>query len=348
MRLPFLILLPLMCITLIGAGGGCQHLGDYTVTKRETIDKQIAAARADTETKLKALSAQEVGLLKQVIAEHEARLQLAADYLFKGTVVVSTLRDDQMTRPLMVIGQSVQQTAAQLPAATPAAQAAAMKALRDELDETKVTAAALRAQYEQELAKARAEGEAKVVVIAKLTTTLSEVQTEKVATLTAANAKEVALQEAKDKVQDKSLADAAREKEEAEQNQRLKLHLMIGLGVIALAGAAAAIWVPIPPVKRYGAIVGGAAAALAITVPFLTPFYVLIALLCICVPVGLRVAFLYKRDHDDLTDTVRGIQRVKEAAPEVFKATVAPVLTEWHTKEQQQRIDQRLKETGDL
>lgn len=337
----------LLCAVLT-LGGGCQLAGDYTVTKRSAIDSQIAAARAETQTKLETLRKQETEALNQTITALKAREQSAADYLFKGVATYGSLKRDQISRPTLVMGQSIEQTAAQLPPATPAAQAAAFKALQTELDETKVSTEQLRAQYEAELGRARTEGEQRAQQVAKLEEKVKAVEAEKQQVLGEALTKEQQLQAAKDKVQDKATADALRDKAEAERNEKLKLYLMIGLGVVALAAGAAAIYVPIPSVKRYGAIVAIVAAGLGFAVPFITPMVALIAMACICVPVGLRIAFLYKRDHEDLRDTVRGIQEVKTKQPEVFKATIAPVLTTWHTKEQQQRVDEHLKAAGDL
>lgn len=344
---PLLLVVLLMCAVAMGLSG-CT-IGGYTVAKRSVIDAQIAAARVETQTKLDALKAQEVALLNQSVAAHQGREQLAADYLFKGFATYGSLRSDQVSRPTLIMGQSIQQTAAQLPPATAAAQATAFKALQTELDETKVTTEALKAQYERELGVARAEGEAKAKALADLKVKADAIEAQRTEVLVKARVIEADLQTAKDKVQDRATADAQRDAAEAQRNERLKLWLMGGLGVIALAAGIAAVYVPIPSVKRYGAIVAIAAAGAALAVPFIQPMHVLIAILCVCVPVGLRIVWVYKQEHGDATDTFRALQEVKTKAPEVFKETVAPILKGWHTDPAtSQRIDAKLKAAGDL
>lgn len=347
MSKPLMLVVLLMCVLGMGLSG-CS-IGGYTLAKRAELDGRIEAARAETTAKLEALRQQEVSLLNQAVAAHQSREQLAADYLFKGGAVFGTLKPDLISRATLVMGQSIQQTAAQLPPASSAAQAATFKALQTELDETKTSTEALKAQYERELGIARAEGAAKAKVLEELDTKVRAVEAEKSAALAKALTTEQSLQAAKDKVQDKDAAAARQAAADAQRNERLKLWLMGGLGVIALAAGIAAVYVPIPSVKRYGAIVAVAAAGAALAVPFIQPFHVLIGILCICVPVGLRIVWVYKQEHGDATDTFRALNEVKVKAPEVFKDAVAPLLREWHTDPAtSKRIDERLRQVGDI
>lgn len=337
-----------LCILTVAVGlSGCQ-LGQYTLAKRGDIDARIDKARVEVTVKMEDLRVKETGLLKQVIAEHQTREQAAADYLFKGLATYGTLKPEAINRPMMIIGQSVQQTAAQLPAASAAAQAATFKQLQTELDEIKTSTEALRAQYEKELGVARAVGEAKAKALEAATVQLQVIEQERVTVLANATEIERALQTEKDKVQDRDTAKAQEEAANAKRNENLKRWLMGGLGVIALAAGAAAVFVPIPDVKQYGTVVAIAAAGLAFAVPFITPFHTLIAVLCICIPIVLRLIWIFKREYQDHTDTLRGIQEIKKANPETFKKEAAPILDEWHTKETIQRIDERLKQVGDV
>ena len=245
----YLTILTLAILAIgIALSGGCTT--GYTITKRETIDKAIAAARADTETKLTALKEQEVKALKDTIGSHIAREQTASDFLFKGSVTFSTLKVDTISRPTLIMGQSIQQTSAQLPPATPAAQAATFKALQIELDEAKVSTQVLIAQYEKELGQAKAVGEARAQEIAALGTKVKEVEKEREKVLSGALKTERDLQAAKDKVQDKDLAQAEREKEAAQHNEKVKMWLIgILLAAAALCGLGAA-FVPVPSLKK--------------------------------------------------------------------------------------------------
>lgn len=326
---------------------GCST-GGYVIAKRVDLDTQIDKARVEATAKLDTLRKQEVDILNSTIAVHRAREQAAADHLFKGSATFATLKPAEVSRPTLIMGQSIQLTSTQLPPATLEAQAAAFKALQVELDEIKVTTEALKAQYEAELGRAKVDGELKAKALTDAAAKFKEVEAAKVTVLMQARDTEVALQKAKDKVQDKDLATAQREKEGAEHSERLKRWLMIGLGVVSLAAGAAAVFVPVPAIKRYGTIVAIAAGGLAVALPFITPTMVLIAILCVVVPVGLRVAWLYRNDHDDHVDTIRAVQEVKRVAPEVFKATVAPVLSQWHSEATAKRIDETLKQTGDV
>ncbi len=344
MRYPILLIV----LSLAMALSGCQLLGGYTIAKRATIDAQIDKARAEAAAKLDGLKTQEVAVLNGAIATHQAREQAAADHLFKGLATFGTLKPDQIGRPTLLMGQSMQLTATQLPSATPAAQAAAFVALQTELDETKTTTAQLVAKHEAELAGERAKGEAAAKALVDATSTLKRISDEKVTVLTEAQTKEVALQKAKDKLQDEATAKAQRSAEDAKRSEHLKLWLMAGLGFLALAAGAAAVFVPVPTVKRYGTIVAIVAGGFALAVPFIQPFHILIALLCVCVPVGLRVAWVYKQEHQDATDTYRALQEVKDKVPEVFKETLKPVLEQWHSPEASKRVDDRLKAVGDV
>ncbi len=343
---PSIVLVLVLCAAA-AALSGCT-IGGYTLAKRAELDWQIETARTEAAAKMETLRKQEVGLLADTVAQHKAREQAAADHLFKGLAVAGSLKLADISRPTMVMGQSIQLTATQLPPATAGAQAAAFKALQTELDETKVGTEQLRLQYEAELGRERAAGEAKAKALADTAAKLKEVEVAKVTALEVAGANERALQAAKDKVQDRDTAAAREAAASAQRNERLKLWLMGGLGVIALAAGIAAVYVPIPSVKRYGAIVAVAAAVAAVAVPFVQPWHVLVGVLCVCVPVGVRIVLVYKQEHGDATDTFRALNEVKTKAPEVFKTTVAPLLKQWHTDPAtSKRIDDRLKAVGD-
>lgn len=342
-----LYFLTILIVSMGIALSGCSLTG-YTFAKKTDIDAQITKARNETQSQMETLRNRELSLLRQVITENEARLQAAADHAFKGIVVFGTLKDDQISRPTLIMGQSLNLTATQLPPATAKAQIAALEALKSELDEVKTTTAALKQRYEAELATARAEGQAKMQRIEKLTTDLTNIQVEKERVLTNGAKIERELQDKKDEIQNKDLAEARESEAAAKKNEALKKWLMAGLGIIALAAGAAAVFVPIPTVKTWGTLVGVAAAGLAFSVPFIEPFHVLVAILCICVPVGLRIVWVYHKERADQTDTIRGIQELKTKKPEVFKEHVAPILSQWHTDPKTvERIDKRLKEVGD-
>lgn len=346
MHKPFNVLICVMVALMMGLSG-CTVAG-YTIAKQGEIEARIEKARAETAVQMEGLRQQELGLLKQVIAEHETRLQEAANHLFKGNIAFGMLKEGEISRTTRVMGQSIQLTATQLPPATALAQSAALKALQTELDETKIATAQLKAQYEAELDKARNDGAARVAALAVLGQQLQKVQEEKVTVLEKAGTTERALQAEKDKVQDKATADAVKDAADAANNQKLKLYLMAGLGVIALAAGAAAAFVPIPTIKRYGVILAVVAGGLAFAVPFITPFHALVAILCVGIPVVLRIVWVMKQDREDATDTYRAMNEVKIQQPELFKQTIAPILKSWHTNpDTSKRIDDRLKEVGD-
>jgi hypothetical protein len=347
MRKPLTILMLAVLAVGIAFSGGC--MAGYTITKREAIDKAIATARADTEAKLTALKEQEVKALRDTIATHAAREQTASDYLFKGSVTYSTLKPETIGRPTLIMGQSIQQTSAQLPPATAAAQAATFKALQVELDEAKVSTQVLIAQYEKELGQAKAVGEARGKELAALDVKVKEVEKEKEKVLSGALKTEQDLQAAKDKVQDKDLAEAEREREAAQHNEKVKMWLIgILLAAAALCGLGAA-FVPVPSLKKQlivgAAICGGAALA----IPFVTPWMVWVAVGVGLLPVVAWTVKTYKDEHNDATDTYRGLQEFKNTSPETFKEEVAPLLQEWHTDPNTvKRIDERLKQVGDV
>lgn len=325
---------------------GCSLVGDYTLARRSKIDAQIAAARVETTTHLNALNDQQLALLKQSILAHEGREQGAADLLFKGVATFNTLKAP-LSRVDMVMGQSIQLTAAVLPPASPAAQAKAFQDLKTELDEAKVSTEALRAQYEGELGKARAEGAAKDKALADIAVKLKTVDEERVTVLAKANATEAALSDKRKELDNKTIADKTRDAEEAKHNEALKRWLMAGLGIIALAAGAAAVYLPIPSVKPKLTIIAIAAAILAFCVPFIQWYHVAIAIAVICIPVGLAILHDYRVEHGDATDTYRGLNELKARAKETFTKELAPILDQWHTPDATKRIDDRLKAVGD-
>ena len=205
-------------------------MAGYTIAKRDSIDKAIATARVDTETKLTALNEQKLKALKDTITAHETREQGASDYLFKGFSVFGTLKQDQVSRPTLIMGQSIQQTAAQLPPATALAQAKVFKDLQTELDETKVSTEVLKAQYEKELGIARAEGEAKTKALVELDIKVKIIEAEKTKVLGRALTTERTLQAAKDEIQNKQLFDKTNEAEEAKSVQAIKLKMAAIVG----------------------------------------------------------------------------------------------------------------------
>lgn len=338
----------LLGITILMSSIGCSSIGGYTIAKREAIEKQIVVARAEVETKMASLKEQEEKLLREVIAKHVAREQAAADYLFKGSVVYSSLKLTDISRPTMVMGQSIQQTASQLPAATPEAQAIAFKALQSELDEVKTSTEALKLQYETELGKARQEGEIKAKTLVELKTKVEQVEKERTEVLTKARTVERDLQAEKDKIQDKEIAVARQSEADAKRSERIKMWLIGILLVAAAACGVGAAFLPIPQIKSKlivgAAVCGGAAIAL----PFIEPWMVMVAVVGLMLLVAAWAIKNYKEEHTDALDTYRAINEIKQKKPEVFKETIAPTLKEWHTDESTRlRIDSKLKQIGD-
>jgi hypothetical protein len=347
----------LLCVATLFGGIACQSI-PYTVTKRDAIDKAIATARAETETRMEGIKAQELKVLRDTIDEHSKRGQSAADYLFKGSVVYGSLKEDQISRPTLIMGQSIQQTAAQLPPATAAAQAAAFKALQTELDETKIGTAALKAQYEAELGRARAEGAAKEKALQELDTKARTLEQERTKVLQQALATEQALQTEKDKVQDKDLAKAREEEARAKSVQALKLKMSAIVGGIALLCLAGAIWSPIGKEKfAIGAAILGLA---SVSIWYLEAWMILTAVaLSILTLIGWAAYKGYIQSRA-ATGVFRAIQEVKNTAKPEYERVLKPKLAEWVSvydpktgkpvpdKAAVEHIDQVLREAGDL
>lgn len=359
MRKPLTI--ALILVISLGAllGGGCQGglFGGYTLSKRAAIDAQIEAARTEATAKMEGLRVKEVGVLKDTVKTHQEREQLAADYLFKGSATFGTLRPDQITRPTLVMGQSIQQTSAQLPPATATAQAAAFKALQTELDETKVSTEVLRAQYERELGQARVEGEAKAKALADLKVQTETIAAEKVAALESARQKEVALQVAKDKVQDKDLADKTREAAEAKSVQAMKLRFSSIVGALALLCTLGAIYSPVYKDKLgIAAVLFGLA---TVGIWYLEGWMVAVAIGVVVVGLVAWAAKNHYLESKAATNVFRAVQAVKDNAKEDYERVLKPQLDQWMTIYDKKtgkavpdqaaiaHVDQRLMETGD-
>lgn len=305
---------------------GCQ-LTDYTVARRSTIDAQIAAARADTTSKLNLLSAQQVSLLQQSVADHEAREQGASDYLTKAGITFLTLRTP--SRAEMVMGQSVQQTATQLPPPSAAAQAKAYQDIKVELDESKVTTAALQAQYDAELTKARADGAAKDKALTDIAASLKQVNDEKVDVLTKAKDTEAQLSDKRKALDDSTIASRDKDLATAKSAQAIKQKMAFSLGGIALLCLAGAIFSPV-----FKPQLGLAAAALglaATVVIYLEGWMVLVALgVCLLAVVcwAVKNHFIASKT---LSNVVNAVQEVKTTAKADYDRVLAPVLASWQT-----------------
>lgn len=335
---------------------GCQ-LGNYTVTKRDSIEKLITAARADTEAKMTALKEQELAALRDKISTHAAREQSASDYLFKGSVAFGTLNPDKVSRPTLVMGQSIQQTAAQLPPATATAQAASLKALQTELDETRISTQVLIAQYEKELGIAKAEGAAKAQALTVLDAKIKDVEKEKQKVLGNALTKEQELQKAKDVIRDKDLAKTQQELKDAESVKAIKVRLSSIVGAIALLCLAGAIWSPVFKEKfGIGAAVLGLA---AIGIWYVEGWMVALA---VGIVIAVIVAWAAKNHYIEsktATNVYRAVQSFKETASDEYDKLLKPKLAEWQTKYTKDgdtipdaaaiaHVDEVLKKAGDL
>lgn len=333
----------LFCLSLLVLG--CSTV-PYTVIKKSEIDAQIVAARSATQLELKSLGDKQLEALNQAIAAHLSREQAAADYLFKGLAVAGTLKSSP-TRPEMVMGQSIQETAAQLPAATPTAQIAALKALQTELDETKTSAETLKTQYEGQLTTARSQGEVIQQTLIAKEATLKEIEAKRVVALTDASVKEQALQAAKDKIQESDAAKLKKEAEDTKHNEKVKMWLMGVLLAAAAACGLGAAFVPIPSLKGKliigAAICGGAALA----IPFIEPWMVMVAIVVLLIPVVAWTVKAYQTEHGDATDLMRGLNEIKTKGAAEWETLIAPVLKEWQDPAAKERIKTRLKQVGD-
>lgn len=323
-----IVFLIALSFALTFGGFGCTMAG-YTLAKRDSIDKAIAAARADTETKLTTLNEQKIKALQDTIAAHEAREQGASDYLFKGAVTFSTLKQDQISRPTLVMGQSIQQTSAQLPPATALAQAKVFKDLQTELDETKVSTEVLKAQYEKELGIARAEGEAKAKALVELDTKVKTVEAEKAKVLGQALTTEKTLQAAKDEIQNKQLADKTREAEQAKSVQAIKLKMSAITGLLALLCLAGAIYSPVFK-DRFGL------AAAILSLATVAIWYVEGWMVAIALGVSLLVLVAWAAHNHYIeskaaTGVYRAVQSIKDTAKDDYDRILKPKLDQWIT-----------------
>ncbi len=319
----------LFCIISLSLTVGCSTIGGYTLTKRDTIEKQILAARSETEAKMTGLKVQEDKLLHDTIDQHVAREQAAADYLFKGFAVYGGLKSADINRPTRIMGQSIQQTASQLPAATPEAQATTFKALQVELDEVKTTTEALKLQYEAELGVARQEGEVKAKALVELKSKVEQIEASRVEVLTKARATEQDLQAEKDKIQDKDLAVARHSEEQAKSMQAIKTKLSSIIGGLSLLCIIGAIWSPVFKEKfGIGAAVFGIA---AVSIWYIEGWMVAtIVAIVILALIGWAVKNHYI-ESKTATNVYRAIQSFKDTAKDDYEKLLKPQLEEWMT-----------------
>ncbi len=198
MSMRFSAILALFCLSL-ALLTSCKTLGDYTITRHSTIDKQIAANRVQTEAAIRALNAEEVAALRKQIGTYQESLQAASNYLFKGFIVGGMIKTP--TRGEMIMRQSIEQTSAQLPPATAAIQAETLVKLQTELDETRISADQLKQQYDEELNKAKTESAARATEISTLNTRLVDIEKAKTEAERVGRTKESELQTKKDEIQ---------------------------------------------------------------------------------------------------------------------------------------------------
>ncbi len=306
----------------------CQ-LGDYTVARRSAIDKEIATARAETTAHLQILNDQQLSLLRQSIAAHEAREQGAADYLFKAAVTFGTLKAP-VSRADMVMGQSIQQTAAQLPPASTAAQVKTFHDLQTELDETKVSTDALRAQYDAQLTQARAEGATKDKALTDIASALKHVDEEKVAVLTKAKDTEAQLSDKRKAVDEAVIAAKTKEAEDAKSTQAIRVKLSAIVGGLSLLCLAGAIWSPVWKPKF------GAACALlalvAVGIWWVQPWHVALVVAVGVLAIGLWAVKNHYIESKAATATYQALQSVKDTAGADYDRLIKPALTEWQSK----------------
>jgi len=352
------ILFATLCFALIA---GCSQI-PYTVAKRSEIDSQIEAARKQTTEQLAVISRREQDALLAKMGTLETQRQVAANHLFKGLVVGGGLKTP--TRPEMVMNQSIQQTATELPPATAAAQLAALTDLRRELDEARVSADELRAQYEKELGVARAEGAARAAKVVELDTKLKEAAAEKETVLGDALTKERALQAAKDLVQDKELAIQTAKTEEAEKDveraksvQAIKVKMSAVTGGLALLCIAGCIWSPLWKQKfAVGAVVFGVATA---AIWYVQPWHIAIAVGLALLGLTIWAVKNHYIESRAATNVYRGIQSIKDRSKEEYDKVVRPALETWNTVYDKdgkpipdeaaiKHIDKVLRDNGDL
>lgn len=305
----------------------CGTLGDLTITKRSAIDREIATARAETQSHLTALNDQQVALLHQSVAAHEAREQGAADYLFKGLVTSASLKTP--TRHEMVMGQSIEQTATQLPPATAAAQAKALQDLKTELDETRISADTLRAQYESELGKARAEGAVKEKALTDLGASLKRVDEERITVLAKATKTEADLSDKRAALDAVALAAKTKEAEDAKSLQAIKLRFSAITGALTLLCIAGAIYSPV--FKRQLGIGAVALSVVTAAIWYVQPWMVGVAIGVTLVGLAAWMVKNHYIESKTASNVYHALQSIKDTAGDDYDRVVKPKLAEWMT-----------------
>ncbi len=305
---------------------GCQ-LADFTVARRSAIDAQITAARAEATAKMQTLSAQQVTLLQQTIAELNAQKQAAANYLFLGQATFSTLRTP--TRPEFVMGHSIEQTAAQLPPAAPDVQAATFKQLQTDLDEAKTTNAQLQARYDTDLTAAKAEAAQKTTALSTIDAQLKQNEQDKQKVLAEAAKKEADLSDARKKLDDTTIAGQAKDLAAAKSVQALKTKLSAIVGGLGLILVLAAIYVPV--FKQQTGIAAAVFLLAAVAIWYVQAWMLGVA---VGVVVLILLGWMVKNHYIEsktASNVYNALNEVKTTAKADYDKVVAPALASWQT-----------------
>ncbi len=306
---------------------GCKTL-DYTVVKKSEIDRQISAARVDTTNQLKVLNEKESQLLSGKIDALMAQKQAASNYLFKASVTFGTLKSP--TRPEAVMGQSIQQTAAQLPPATAEAQADTLKALQVELDESRVTNEALKVQYEKELGAAKTDGAAKTAALQGLDTQLGQIKADRQAVLEKAAKTEQELGDKRAALSDKELADKQKDLDNAKSVQAIKMKFSAILGILTLVCIAGAIWSPVMKEKFgiAGVVFGIATAAIW----WIQGWMIAVVVIVLILGLIIWAAKNHYIESKAASSTYHALQSIRDTSVADYEKVVKPALVAWQTQ----------------
>jgi chemotaxis protein histidine kinase CheA len=349
----FTSLLLVVCAAFFA--GGCQTIARKAgYEKIEVATQKIEQARQESQKKIDDLKAQHVTELNSLVDLKDSNAQKAAGDLYGAIIAYETIPEP--TRTENVMGLRTKSAYARLPAPSSEQLLKEMEEVKKELSEALTSNEDLKKKYkekEQEAIKAKNEIDAKAQQIEKIQ---KDIQTAK----DEAAAKERELQDIRSKLQQEQLA---REQKAADDQARIHKEKMWIIGTLtfaALASAAAAIFLPVPGMKKNLFLFAGICMAIAVAVPFIKMWMVVVTFAVCAVIFGAPLLRNYYLEYKDATATYRAIQRNKERDPNGFKAGLAVDLAQWHSTYKKdksgntvvvpdtsvsKRIDQRLIET---
>lgn len=347
-------LITYLTFSLVFALAGCAGLTNRLALKAgyqevSKVEQQITSLKETHQAEIAAKTVEVERRYDGLLAQVKKNFQESSNFIY-GASLASDLKENK-TRLDTILDYRIKTALSFGMPPTPEAMQLQLSTLREELDETKVSAAELAKRYnekQEEAAKAQRD-------LVTKDNQLNAAKEERERLNDDYQVALLALGEELSKAQNSVISLEQERANNAESIRAAKMKMSMVLGALALASLAGAVWSPVWK-DKFG-LFAGLLGLCSLGIWYIQAWMLGVGAGVIVLGIIAWIARQYYHTDKDATNTYRAIQRVKDSNPDEYVKVLKPQLSEYHQNYENgakvpdvaaaARIDRVLERVGD-